>query len=846
LNSSWILEGSSTPTSNATNPSNICYSTPGTFDVTLTVSEACGSNTITLVDFVTVLDISLPTITADGPLSFCQGDDIILSTLSSGTLQWYENGNPMPGENGQSITVTSSGDYFVTSANGSCSNTSETYTILVTEGVNAQITYENSLLLCDGSSILLSTANGFSNYQWYLNNDPIPNANSASFVADEAGNYTVEVSSGTCSGVSSPVVVETVITETLQITPSGTISLCLGETISLTATSNFTDYVWFNIDNLIPNANNNILDVTETGLYHVTAIDANGCSAISNEVSITSEVINAPTIAASNDGILCPGGDVSLVTNMNYSSYQWYFNDQPIDGETLLSINVFAPGIYYCIVSNGNCEASTPTIEVIENTLTNIDLQPNSVEILCPSEEFFLTATAGFDNYTWYINDGFLITTTSNQLLVDLGGLYSVSGTTTIGGCITNSNQVDISFSEILFPQISSPVFTICEGESLPLSTSPQYSNYQWFQDGNIIPGANTFSYTVTESGDYSVVVSNITGCDFESNSLTFNVAPLPTVVLDNIGPIETCIDVFQLNAFMQNSIADSWQWYDDGAIANQTNSSINLTEDGTYYVEATSIFGCSALSNPFEITFLTPTNIQIVASNETPCAGDIVELTISGDYESLLWLDGSDEEIINVTTTGFYSVVATGIEGCTDSDLINITFTPLPNVDAGIDVLADCENGTELDGTAQGSFSWSPAEGLSNPNILNPIATPVASTVYTLTSNINGCIATDEVIVVANCGFIIIPNVFTPNGDSDNEEFEIFNFGIPEYEIKIYNRWGDLMFESTNSNKHWDGQQNSIPAAEGTYYYTLIANDANGNSLIQESQKSGTLQLLR
>ncbi len=846
LNSSWIFEGSSTPTSNATNPSNICYSTPGTFDVTLTVSEACGSNTITLVDFVTVLDISLPTITADGPLSFCQGDDIILSTLSSGTLQWYENGNPMPGENGQSITVTSSGDYFVTSANGSCSNTSETYTILVTEGVNAQITYENSLLLCDGSSILLSTANGFSNYQWYLNNDPIPNANSASFVADEAGNYTVEVSSGTCSGVSSPVVVETVITETLQITPSGTISLCLGETISLTATSNFTDYVWFNIDNLIPNANNNILDVTETGLYHVTAIDANGCSAISNEVSITSEVINAPTIAASNDGILCPGGDVSLVTNMNYSSYQWYFNDQPIDGETLLSINVFAPGIYYCIVSNGNCEASTPTIEVIENTLTNIDLQPNSVEILCPSEEFFLTATAGFDNYTWYINDGFLITTTSNQLLVDLGGLYSVSGTTTIGGCITNSNQVDISFSEILFPQISSPVFTICEGESLPLSTSPQYSNYQWFQDGNIIPGANTFSYTVTESGDYSVVVSNITGCDFESNSLTFTVAPLPTVVLDNIGPIETCIDVFQLNAFMQNSISDSWQWYNDGPIANQTNSSINLTADGTYYVEATSIFGCSALSNPFEITFLTPTNIQIVASNETPCAGDIVELTISGDYESLLWLDGSDEEIINVTTTGFYSVVATGIEGCTDSDLINITFTPLPNVDAGIDVLADCENGTELDGTAQGSFSWSPAEGLSNPNILNPIATPVASTVYTLTSNINGCIATDEVIVVANCGFIIIPNVFTPNGDSDNEEFEIFNFGIPEYEIKIYNRWGDLMFESTNSNKHWDGQQNSIPAAEGTYYYTLIANDANGNSLIQESQKSGTLQLLR
>ena len=846
LSSAWQFEGSSTTTSNITNPTSICYPIAGTFDVTLTVTEACGSNSLTLFDYIVVTTADLPVITADGPLSFCQGDDIVLSTISTGSLQWYENGNAMPGETGNSITVSTSGDYFVTSTTGDCSNTSETYSILVTEGVNAEITYTNSLLLCDGSSILLSTTSGFSNYQWYFNNDPILDANTANYVADQAGSYTVEVSSGTCFGSSDPVVVDVAPTSLLQITPQGTISLCPGDIISLTATTNFTNYVWYNIDNLLPNANSNTLEVSETGLYHVTAIDGNGCSAISNEVSITGATINQPTINASNDAILCAGAEVSLVTNLNYSSYQWYFNDQPIDGETLLSINVFAPGVYYCIVGNGTCETSTPTIEVTENTLSIIDLQPNSVEMLCPSEEFFLTATAGFESYTWFINEGFLANTTDNQLLVDLGGLYSVMGHTAIGGCLVYSNQVDISFSEILFPQISSPVNAICEGESLPLSTSPQYSEYQWYQDGNIIPGANTFSYTVTESGVYSVSVSNTPGCEFLSNLFEVTVAPIPTINLNMNGPIETCIGVFQLNAFMQNGTPASWQWFDDAPIANQISSSISLTEDGTYYVEATTPEGCTAQSNPFEITFLTPTLIEIIASDETPCVGDIVELTISGDYESLLWLDGSDDELINVTTNGTYSVVATGIEGCTDSDLINITFTPLPNVNAGLDALGDCEDGIELDGTATGNFSWSPTEGLSNPNILNPIATPVTSTVYTLTSNVNGCIATDEVIVVANCGFIIIPNVFTPNGDSDNEEFVIFNFGIPEYEIKIYNRWGDLMFESTNSNKHWDGQQNSTPAAEGTYYYTLKANDANGNSLIQEGQKSGTLQLLR
>jgi gliding motility-associated-like protein len=846
LNSSWTFEGSSTPTSNATNPSNICYSTPGTFDITLTVSEACGSNTITLVDFITVLDISLPTITADGPLSFCDGQDVVLSTISSGTLQWYENGNPMPGENGQSLSVTVSGDYFVTSTNGSCSNTSETVTVLITNGVNESISFNGSSTLCEGSSLLLNTTSGYSSYQWYFNSSPIPNTNNSSFVASEEGSYYVEISSGDCSGITDPFDVNVVGANPIEIIEASPITLCPNDDLSLTATADFTNYIWSNTGNIISNQNTNTLPISEAGEYQVTAIDANGCEATSNEVIISIEALPIPTIAASNDAILCAGAGVSLVTNMNYSSYQWYFNDQPIDGETLLSINVFAPGIYYCVVSNGTCETSTPTIEVTENTFSNIDLQPNSVEVLCPSEEFYLTATEGFETYTWFINEGFLINTTDNQLLVDLGGLYSVMGHTAIGGCLVYSNQVDISFSEILFPQISSPVTSICEGESLPLSTSPQYSEYQWYQDGNIILGANTFSYTVTESGVYSVVVSNTPGCDFVSNLLTINVAPIPTINLNINGPIETCIGVFQLNAFMQNGTPASWQWYDDAPIANQTSSSINLTEDGTYYVEAITPEGCTAQSIPFEITFLTPTAIEIIASDETPCVGDIVELTISGDYESLLWLDGSDDEIINVTTNGTYSVVATGIEGCTDSDLINITFTPLPNVDAGEDALGDCEDGIELDGTATGNFSWSPTEGLSNPNILNPIATPVTSTVYTLTSNVNGCISTDEVIIVANCGFIIIPNVFTPNGDSDNEEFEIFNFGIPEYEIKIYNRWGDLMFESTNSNKHWDGQQNSIPAAEGTYYYTLIANDASGNSIIKESQKNGTLQLLR
>ena len=846
LNSSWIFEGSSTPTSNATNPSNICYTSPGTFDITLTVSEACGSNTITLTDFITVTAGDLPVIAADGPLSFCQGDDIVLSTISTGTLQWYENGNPMPGENGPSITITTSGDYFVTSTTGNCSNTSETYIILVTEGVNAEITYENSLLLCDGSSILLSTTSGFSNYQWYLNNDPIPNANSAFFVADEAGSYTVEVSSGTCSGVSLPVVVETVITATLQITPSGSSIVCPDENFILTATSNFTNYVWYNIDNIIPNGDNNTLAIAEPGLYHVTAIDANGCSALSNEVSIFVEEPTELPIVVSNDGILCAGSQVSMFTVPDYASYQWYFNDQPLDGETNLSVTVFEPGTYYCVANNGNCDFTTAEVEVTINTVSSIDIQPNTVEVLCPSEEFFLTATEGYDSYTWYINEDFLTITSSNQLLVEVGGLYSVSSSTVLGNCVVNSNQVDISFFPLLFPQISSPITAICEGETIPLSTSPQYSEYQWYQDGNIIPGANTFSYDVTETGVYSVTVSNNPGCYFESNLLSITVAPIPTINLNINGPIETCIEIFQLNASILNGTADSWQWYDGAPIANQTSPSISLTEDGTYYVEVTTPEGCTAQSIPFEITFLTPTGVTIVASDETPCAGDIVELTISGDYESLSWNNGSVNDQINVTTSGTYSVVATGIEGCTDSDIINITFTQIPNVNAGQDVLGDCEDGIQLNGTASGIYSWSPADGLSNPNILNPIATPVTSTVYTLTSNVNGCIATDEVIVVANCGFIIIPNVFTPNGDSDNEEFVIFNFGIPEYEIKIYNRWGDLMFESTNSNKHWDGQQNSIPAAEGTYYYTLIANDANGNSLIQESQKSGTLQLLR
>jgi gliding motility-associated-like protein len=169
-----------------------------------------------------------------------------------------------------------------------------------------------------------------------------------------------------------------------------------------------------------------------------------------------------------------------------------------------------------------------------------------------------------------------------------------------------------------------------------------------------------------------------------------------------------------------------------------------------------------------------------------------------------------------------------TSATGCLEVREQTIKVNAIPFVDAGPSVpLGVLEGGSvTFPSTATGSglkYLWTPSVWLSNPNLLQPIASPLRDTVYTLTViNADGCKAADQVQVRVLKG-ITIPNVFTPNGDGINDSWEItYLESYRDAVIQLYNRYGQLIFQSKGYNKPWDGTVNGKPVPFGTYYYVI------------------------
>jgi large repetitive protein len=162
-------------------------------------------------------------------------------------------------------------------------------------------------------------------------------------------------------------------------------------------------------------------------------------------------------------------------------------------------------------------------------------------------------------------------------------------------------------------------------------------------------------------------------------------------------------------------------------------------------------------------------------------------------------------------------------------SDTVVITIQSNVSVDAGPDV-ALSGNGSQLDalGTPQGgTYIWNPSTGLSCTECANPVANPNVTTTYTVTYTSElGCSATDQVTVTV---FTSIPTGFTPNGDGTNDFWNIPNSDLyPNMEVNIYNRWGNIIFESIGYKEPWDGTRNGKDLPTATYYYVIDYKDGS------------------
>ncbi|WP_411273757.1 gliding motility-associated C-terminal domain-containing protein [Daejeonella sp.] len=189
-----------------------------------------------------------------------------------------------------------------------------------------------------------------------------------------------------------------------------------------------------------------------------------------------------------------------------------------------------------------------------------------------------------------------------------------------------------------------------------------------------------------------------------------------------------------------------------------------------------------------------------------------IIESAVLGGYKYRLTV----AELSNINSISCRTV----------SEARGVSINPKPEVNAGPDKSMLLGTQVKLEANAKGSnlsYLWTPPNYLNDPTLLNPIASPPVETAYTLQIT-NSCnVSVSDVMIVKVFPKIVIPNSFTPNGDGINDEWNIA--GLTTYNgalVKIFNRYGSIVFESKSYETAWDGKFNGQNLPHGTYYYTI------------------------
>ena len=523
--------------SNGATTAAITVSTSGTYNVTVTNGNGC---TGTASQVVVVSQNPVPTITANGPTTFCQGSSVILDAGLYSTYHWSN------GITTETISITASGTYFVTVTTADGCTGIGSQTITVNANPTPIITPNGPTTFCQGGSVTLN-AGVYSSYIW-------SNGESTqTIIASTGGIFSVTVTNANgCNGVAS-------ITLTVNpsppsiITPNGPTTFCSGDSVMLDA-GLFSSYIWNT------GATNETISALGSQPYCVTITDANGCT---GWACLLVSVYAPPPVSIAGPAVICIGHTITL-TAAFAASYSWN------TGATTQAIPDSTSGNYCITVTNSQgCTASSCQNESVINLPTPV-ITASGPTVFCQSNSVTLDAGAGFATYLW--SNGI----TAETITINTSSNYIVTVTNAAGCTGTASQSVTVS-PLITGMTIIGPT-TACGGSNVILSTSSAFTTYLWST------GATTQTINITVTGIYYVTVSNIGGCTATAQrAVTILSNPMPLLL-----PAHLCDTVN--NTLTVGAVFAAYLW-STGATTQGISHFIN---NGTYTVTVTSANGCT------------------------------------------------------------------------------------------------------------------------------------------------------------------------------------------------------------------------------------------------------------
>ncbi len=653
-NYQWLRNGSSI--SDATESSFTAVAT-GNYSVRVT-NASTGCRATSNIIPVTVDPKPNATITTDSPLSICQGDFALLEAnheFTYLTYQWLKNEQEITGATSRNFQARESGSYSVRVTNSDsrketrCTRTSESITITVNPNPVAEISTENLPPFCEGDAALLQAEEGAGyTYQWLRNGDLLTGATESSLSVEESGNYSVNVTLGSCTVTSNiiPITVNPFPVASIN-TPEST-TLCEGESALLRAvTGDGYSYQWFQNGEEISGATSSTLTATEAGNYNLD-VTRNNCTATSNSISITVNPSPVASISTTDNIPFCEGETAVLQAEENAAyDYQWLRNGGVISGVTESSLTVAQTGNYSVRVTNRNtlCTSTSNIIPVTVDSKPNAVITTDDQTTFCQGDFALLEANHEFTylTYQWLKNEQEITGATSRNFQARESGSYSVRVTNSDSRketrCTRTSESIEITVMEL--PEaviLEGASITFCEDETRILHAQEgEGYTYQWIKGNVELTGEISSSLPVSEPGKYTVRVTNSNNCPATSEQINVIVNNLPVALIQE-GENTSFCEGESTVLHAQEGTGYSYQWLlNGGIISGATTSTLTVTEPGSYTIEVTGADGCSTTSDPVSPPTVVSELPLPAAPSATPapnCGPGILTLTASGGTE--------------------------------------------------------------------------------------------------------------------------------------------------------------------------------------------------------------------
>lgn len=375
--------------------------------------------------------------------------------------------------------------------------------------------------------------------------------------------------------------------------------------------------------------------------------------------------------------------------------------------------------------------------------------------------------------------------------------------------------------------------------------------SYYWdFGDGSSIDSIEAPKHVYVDTGNYTVllrttIILDCGGFDTLETYKTINIGEIDTVdfSLQDICIYDT-LRLIDLSDVKNDSVI-MWNWdLGNGNIDSLQNPNYVYGDTGSYNIRLNIFtqYGCFDTSS-IKTVSVYPIPVFDALGDTTICVGDTVEignmLTNGNSYswnpaDKLLNPDSSFTLAFPDSTTLYKIKVTEPNNNCSSIDSVFIVVNMYPNSFLGNDTtifIGDCID--LIAGDMQYEYRWMPNDWLDNDSTYYVVSCPESTITYFVEIETNNCITNDYITIkVLHEYRLEVPSAFSPNSDLNSTIFPILA-GIKELlNFKVYNRWGQLMFETTTAGDGWGGRFKDIEQEMGAYYYMASAITVNGNQV--------------